>query len=233
MTTASFSNDSAPLTGHGPTEKEPRSSFRKRIAVGPKKSKGVSKLWAGLAVSLVGSGILAASLAPHESLVHDGGRLWKPNEDKIPNVSNAPIGAGAAANSALPPHQALATAFQLEARAPHTEVRAATAQLRQDVEECLHEIAASNLKPSSRRLGILTMIKRASACEKVGLGAITGINVGGFITAIVRGAVHEDRDKLIKLGCVAMVLYAIGLTSYLGVMHYFAKKEERKRNWVN
>eukprot|EP00920_Eleutheroschizon_duboscqi_P018503 GHVT01044024.1.p1 GENE.GHVT01044024.1~~GHVT01044024.1.p1 ORF type:complete len:118 (-),score=22.95 GHVT01044024.1:402-755(-) len=65
--------------------------------------KGVSKLWAGLAVSLVGSGILAASLAPHESLVHDVGRPWKPNEDKIPNVSNAPIGAGAAANSALPP----------------------------------------------------------------------------------------------------------------------------------
>eukprot|EP00920_Eleutheroschizon_duboscqi_P015341 GHVT01035475.1.p1 GENE.GHVT01035475.1~~GHVT01035475.1.p1 ORF type:complete len:161 (+),score=35.46 GHVT01035475.1:102-584(+) len=153
MSTVSFSNASAPQAGPEPAEEESLSDSGKRMAVGSKNQKGVSKFWVGLGISFVVGGILSVLSAPHKSRSHDVGRLWKPNKGKVALVTNAPLGAGAATHSthsALPPPQALATAFPLEARAPHNEALAAAAQLRRDFEECLDAIAPSNFRPASR-----------------------------------------------------------------------------------
>eukprot|EP00920_Eleutheroschizon_duboscqi_P015346 GHVT01035484.1.p1 GENE.GHVT01035484.1~~GHVT01035484.1.p1 ORF type:complete len:189 (+),score=27.24 GHVT01035484.1:228-794(+) len=140
MSPAAFSHDCAPQTGHEPTEEEPLSDSTKQIAVGPKKPKGISKFWTGVAVFSLGGGIVSA-ISSHKDLLYGVGRPKKSNQGNIAHLTNAPLGAGAAGHLALPPPQAaLPMAFPLVARAPHNEAPAAMSQLRRDFEECLHEV---------------------------------------------------------------------------------------------
>eukprot|EP00920_Eleutheroschizon_duboscqi_P015353 GHVT01035494.1.p1 GENE.GHVT01035494.1~~GHVT01035494.1.p1 ORF type:complete len:231 (+),score=34.11 GHVT01035494.1:228-920(+) len=166
MSPAAFSHDCAPQTGHEPTEEEPLSDSTKQIAVGPKKPKGISKFWTGVAVFSLGGGIVSA-ISSHKDLLYGVGRPKKSNQGNIAHLTNAPLGAGAAGHLALPPPQAaLPMAFPLVARAPHNEAPAAMSQLRRDFEECLHEVAPANLKPSSRRLAENTIFS-VKSCLRV------------------------------------------------------------------
>eukprot|EP00920_Eleutheroschizon_duboscqi_P010428 GHVT01024293.1.p1 GENE.GHVT01024293.1~~GHVT01024293.1.p1 ORF type:complete len:217 (-),score=25.96 GHVT01024293.1:81-731(-) len=111
-----------------------------------------------------------------------------------------------------PPHQALATAFPLEAEAPHNEARAATAQLQQDFEECLHEIAALNLKPSSRRLGIWSD-GISSTCVnvlRVVLAAVGIVILISFIGRLSNSAKEYEQGIWEALGGVALFVSTFG-----------------------
>eukprot|EP00920_Eleutheroschizon_duboscqi_P006101 GHVT01014204.1.p1 GENE.GHVT01014204.1~~GHVT01014204.1.p1 ORF type:complete len:159 (-),score=20.67 GHVT01014204.1:304-780(-) len=154
-------------------------------------------------------------------MCYDVARPLKSNQDKIAHVTNAPLGAGAVGHLAPPPpHKAaLPMAFPLVTRATHSEEPAATKQLRRDYEECLHEIAASNLKPTSRRLGQYhrdpcTLVLVAA----IELGGALGLAVGIRLLFTSQPAV------------VSALAFAVGvfLLFYGGVIYTCPKPKEEQ-----
>eukprot|EP00920_Eleutheroschizon_duboscqi_P021471 GHVT01050737.1.p1 GENE.GHVT01050737.1~~GHVT01050737.1.p1 ORF type:complete len:268 (+),score=55.59 GHVT01050737.1:217-1020(+) len=207
MSAASFSHASASLTGPAPAEEEPLSASGKRMAVGFKNSKGLSKLWPGLAVLFVGGGLVSVISSSSKPPLYAVGRPCKPAKGELGHFPNAPHGGGAAARStqaALPP------AFPLEAGASHADqVLAATTQLRRDFEECVHEIAASNLRPSARRLRQKLSCVLRPRCAKL-IQSFLGIAAAAFVLlAAVFNVIPNEHRALSTGACLTTAGVAI------------------------
>eukprot|EP00920_Eleutheroschizon_duboscqi_P015351 GHVT01035492.1.p1 GENE.GHVT01035492.1~~GHVT01035492.1.p1 ORF type:complete len:230 (+),score=24.41 GHVT01035492.1:162-851(+) len=222
MSPVAFSHDCTPQTGHGPAEEEPLSDSRKQIAVGLKNPKGISKIWTGLLIFSASGSIVSAILSSRKNLLYGVGRPKKSNQGNIAHLTNAPLGAGAAGHLALPPPQAaLPMAFPLVARAPHNEAPAAMSQLRRDFKECLHEVAPSNLKPSSRRLAENTIRHPYYRCLCV-IMAVAGIGGGTYAALSVNDFFRQGEYwpyySSVSIGCFVILFFA-----------FLSKKDIQKR----